>query len=295
MLSIRLAFQNLWRNKLLTAATILIMGLILFIFNVIWSVNWVGRNAIAELESKVDLILYIKDDADPLLVNQLTQDLKTFPETVEVNFTSKDNALAGLLAKYPEDLNPFQNSTLKNPLPASLQILTQKPEDHDVILAYLDQSPHKNLLIDTQSNRENRAIVEQLLLITGFSKKILLGIVATFILGSILIIANAIHMTIFTRRHEIRVMQVVGATHNFIRAPFIVEGAFYGISSVILGILLFWIFLTSLQLNKIAFINLEFPYLGLIGLEIIFSTIVGIISSVLAVHTYLKTDKAFSE
>ena len=288
MLSLTLAFQNLWRNKLLTAATVLIMGLILFIFNVMFSVNWVARSAIAELESKVDLTLYLKDDADPLLVNQLTQDLKTFPETVEVRFTSKDDALTQLLAQYPDDLNPFQNSTLENPLPSSLQIITQKPSDHDVILAYLDQSPHKNLLINTQSSKENRDIVERLLLITSFTEKILFGIVATFILGSVLIIANAIHMTIFTRRHEIQVMQVVGATQRFIRAPFIVEGAFYGVSSVALGLILLVVFLVSLQLNKIPFLNLDLPYTGLIALELLFSMGVGMVSSVLAVHTYLK-------
>lgn len=291
MLSLTLAFQNLWRNKLLTAATVLIMGLILFIFNVMFSVNWVARSAIAELESKVDLTLYLKDDADPLLVNQLTQDLKTFPETIEIRFTSKDDALTQLLAQYPDDLNPFQNSTLENPLPSSLQIITQKPSDHDVILAYLDQSPHKNLLLNTQSSKENRDIVDRLLLITGFTEKILFGIVATFILGSVLIIANAIHMTIFTRRHEIQVMQVVGATQRFIRAPFIIEGAFYGVSSVALGLILLVVFLVSLQLNKIPFLNLDLPYTGLIALELLFSMGVGMVSSVLAVHTYLKKNE----
>lgn len=295
MLSLTLAFQNLWRNKLLTAATVLIMGLILFIFNVMFSVNWVARSAIAELESKVDLILYLKDDADPLLINQLTQELETFPETVEVRFTSKEQALQDLLAQYPDDLNPFQNSTLENPLPSSLQIITQKPSDHDVILKYLDQSPHKTLLLNTQSSKENRAIVDRLLLITRFSEKILFGIVATFILGSVLIIANAIHMTIFTRRRELQVMQVVGATRQFIRAPFIVEGAFYGISSVLLGIVLLVIFVVSLGLNKIPFLNLDLPYASLIGTELLFSMGVGMVSSVLAVHTYLKTDKALSE
>ncbi len=137
--------------------------------------------------------------------------------------------------------------------------------------------------------------MERLLLITGFTEKILFGIVATFILGSVLIIANAIHMTIFTRRHEIQVMQVVGATRRFIRAPFIIEGAFYGVSSVVLGLLLLGVFFISLQLHKIPFINLELPYGGLLGFELLFSMGVGMVSSVLAVHTYLKTDKALSE
>lgn len=286
--SLNLALQNLWRNKLVTGATLLVMTLILLIFNIIFTVNSIARDAITELKRKVDLILYLKDEADPLIVNKLTLDLKAFPETKNIVYTSKDQALEGLLNKYSQDLNPFTNSTIKNPLPASLQIITEKPEDHEVILSYLEQADYENLVLDVESNRENQQIAANLLKVTRFSEKLLLGIILTFVLGSLLIVTNAITMTIFHRKKEIQIMQMVGANLNFIRAPFLIEGAVYGVFSVLLSMGLLLGFVQSIDLSQITFLSGNLNYGLLFLIQIIVCAAIGIVSSHLALHHYLK-------
>ncbi|MFA6436157.1 MAG: permease-like cell division protein FtsX, partial [Candidatus Gracilibacteria bacterium] len=240
--SLHLALDNLFRNKFLTFGTVLVMALILFIFNIIFSVNSLAQNAIQDLKAKVDLILYLEDNADSLRVNQLVKDLDTFPETTTVTYTSKEQALQDFLEKYSEEMNPFSTYDLENPLPASIQIITQSPEDHETILTYLAQEGYNDLLLDTESRAENAQIVDNLLKVTDFSQKILLGIVIAFILGSTLIIANVIQVTIFHRKREIKIMRLVGAGINFIRSPFMIEGAIYGMSSVVLSFGFFLIF-----------------------------------------------------
>lgn len=286
--SFQLAIQNLWRNKLVTGATILIMTLILLIFNIIFTVNVIARDAITELKSKVDLILYLKDDTDPLIANRLIKELEAFPETKTITYTSKDQALAGLLDKYSADLNPFTDTNLDNPLPANIQIITEKPEDHEVILTYLEQANYENLVMDVESNRENQQIATTLLKVTRFSEKLLLGIIVTFIIGSLLIIANAITMTIFHRKKEIQIMQIVGANLNFIRAPFLIEGAFYGILSVFLSMGLLLGFIQSIDLSQITFLTGNLNYTLLFITQILIGAIIGMASSHFALHYYLK-------
>lgn len=288
MRSLPLALQNLWRNKLMTGATLLIMALILFTFNVIFTVNFLARETIRELKTKVDMILYLQDNADPLLVNKLTQELEAFPETVEVRYTSKDQALEGLLDKYTGTLEAFTSGTLDNPLPASLQIITQKPEDHDVILTYLEQADTNALVLDVESNRENQQIATNFIKVTRFTEKLLLGIVITFILGSLLIVANAVTMTLFHRKKEIQIMHMVGAELNFIRAPFLIEGAVYGALSALIAMSLLVVFVRNVDFSQVSFLKQDLPYLSLLGIQILLSAGTGMLSSHLTLNHYLK-------
>lgn len=289
--NIQLALDNLWRNKLLTLATVLIMGLILFIFNIIFTVNVLSKEAIHNLEDKVDLIIYLQDNADTLLVNQLVQDLSAFPETETVTYISKDEALVSLLDKYADDVNPFTQYDLENPLPASIQVITEKPEDHETLLAYIEQSSFGNLFLEIESNQENREIVENLIQITAFTEKLLYGILLAFLIGSAMIIANAIHLTIFSRKKEIDIMRLVGASYSFIRSPFLIEGAFYGISAVIIGMVLLLLFVQNLELMNISFLSIQIPYFRLVLFQLILSLLMGMGSSWIATNYYFKHSK----
>ncbi|MFA5843155.1 MAG: permease-like cell division protein FtsX [Candidatus Gracilibacteria bacterium] len=288
--SLHLALDNLFRNKFLTFGTVLVMALILFIFNIIFSVNSLAQNAIQDLKAKVDLILYLEDNADSLRVNQLVKDLDTFPETTTVTYTSKEQALQDFLKKYSEEMNPFSTYDLENPLPASIQIITQSPEDHETILTYLAQEGYNDLLLDTESRAENAQIVDNLLKVTDFSQKILLGIVIAFILGSTLIIANVIQVTIFHRKREIKIMRLVGAGINFIRSPFMIEGAIYGMSSVVLSFGFFLIFDSLVDLSSITFSSGEIHYASLLLFQIAAGLFLGVLSSLIAINHYLKQD-----
>jgi len=285
----RLALQNLWRNKLLTSVTVLIMALILFIFNVVLTVNMVAQDAIQNLKSKVDIILYLADDADPLRLNQLKQELQALHETAQITHITKEQALQGLLDKYPENLNPFTDDQLENPLPASLQVITHQPENHATLLTYLNQSEYADLFLNVESSDDNQLIVQNLINITSFSEKLLLGVLLAFILGSILIITNAIHVTIFNRKQEIQVMQMVGAPRQFIQAPFLIEGTIYGILSVILSMILLWGFINLIDFSRIGSSG-QLPFTMIFISQVIASALLGMSSSSLALHRYLKPD-----
>lgn len=290
--SIALALDNMIRNKWLTIATILIMGIILFIFNVIFTVNLLAQESIKNLKGQVDLILYLKDDADTLSINRLIDNLEENPDIKTIHYTSKEEALDELLKKYGDAVNPFMNYDLENPLPGSIQIVATSPEKHEAILKAIQNSNDKEVFLSITAQAENQALSEQLIGITTFSQKLLLGILLAFVLGSGLVIANTIHINLFQRKKEVEIMKLVGAKPNFIRAPFMIEGIFYGTAAATLATILLIIFTKTINLNSTELVQVDIHFGKLLILEILVATTIGIMSSLIALHPLLKRQSA---
>ena len=284
----KISLQNIGRNLLLSVATAVMMGLILFIFNVIMVLNVLTEATIDKVGQKVDLILYLKDDTTEYDISQMLTDIKTLSEVKSVAYTSKDEALKKFLSEYPEKADPFTNYGIANPLPANLKIITGKPEDHDIVTSHIKASPYGKFMENVESANENQEIIARLVSVTGFIQKLIFGVIITFIFGSLLIIINAIHLSIFTRKTEIQIMQLVGANPNMIRFPFIFEGIVYSLIAVFFSFSLLSIFMEGSQLSGIAAFSENFhPWILFIS-ELIGSIVIGIISSMVALNYYLK-------
>lgn len=284
----KIAGQNLQRNALLSLATIVMMGLILFIFNVIVVLGALTQSSLKELGDKVDLIVYLSDDLSLYQATEMIDQLEAQPEVVEARFTTKDQALKEFLADYPEKADPFTEYQLENPLPANVHIVTQNPDQHEKVLDALKASPYGKFLANVESSNENQAIVNRLLQVTDFIQKLIFGVTLTFIFGSLFMILNAIHLSIFTRKQEVQIMQLVGADPAMIRLPFLIEGASYGFFAFFLSLTLLVFFIQGTQLQGLAnFSTVWSPWL-LLFVELLASIGVGIASSLLAINRYLK-------
>jgi cell division transport system permease protein len=282
-----MSLQNIGRNLLLSTATTVMMGLILFIFNVIMVLNTLTQGTLTDLAQKIDLIIYV-EDSSVYEVNNLVNAVAELPEVQEVEFTSSDQALQEFLAEYPDKADPFTTYGIENPLPANLRIVTHSPQDHDAVLSYLENSAYAGLLKDVESAGDNRIIASRLLSVTDFTQKLIVGVVITFILGSVLMIMNAIHLSIFTRKTEIQVMQLVGARYSMIQYPFLFEGGFYSLIAVFFSLFLLMFFLEGTNLNDYLSYQSYWSPVWIFGSEIVASVLVGVLSSLLATHFYLK-------
>ncbi len=285
---LQMALQNIGRNGFLSVATSLMMGLILFIFNVVLVLNILTQSSLNQLGSKVDLLLYLSDEVSVLESTELLQDLRELPGVVEVNYKSKEEALAEFLSVFPEKEDPFTRYGLENPLPSSIQVITQSPEQHQDVLSHLNNSIYAPLLLDVESSEENQNIIKNLLQITRFTRQLVFGVTLAFLLGSLMMIANAIHLSIYTRKTEIHIMQLVGARPFTLFAPFLMEGAFYGLIGSLIGLGLILLFVKGTQLQSLVFEGQEEHVLILMSIEIVASMLVGILSSFLATRRYLK-------
>lgn len=284
----RFSFQNIGRNLLLSVATTVMMGLILFIFNVILVLSVLTQSSLDDLGEKVDLIIYISDNASVYELTEMVKEIESLPVVLNANFTSKEAALQEFLSIYPDKEDPFTVYGIENPLPANIKIVTESPDQHSMVMEYLSGTAYSELLISTESSNENREIISRLLSVSNFTKKLIIGVTLTFIFGSLLMIMNAIHLSIFTRKREIQIMQLVGAAPRMIRFPFLFEGAFYSILAVFFSFILLIFFLEGTKLTDLATFQESFHPALILGIELIASIIIGVISSYLAITYYLK-------
>ena len=150
----------------------------------------------------------------------------------------------------------------------------------------------QNYVIEGASNESIilSDVAKNLANISHFVRQIIFWIILVFILGGALVVINAIQLTIYTRRHEIYIMRLVGATPGFIRLPFLFEGILYGIFAVLLSFLILFILSQNIQVEGS---NLWSYYqniqLGKIFIsELLITLTIGIVSSFSATEQYLK-------
>lgn len=294
--AVRLGFANMWRNKFLTVATILVMAILIFIFNIILAVNFVAKSALDELTQKVDMVVYLKDDIEYYEVQKMINELKDLRGVTEVRYTSKSEALEIVSKTHPRTAEFLRQYGVENPLPPSINVITESPELHNMVRGFLNQEKYRKLLADitTDGGRQDaatRAVTENLINLSQITNQIIFWVFIIFIIGSILIISNAIQLTIYNRQREIFIMRLVGATHNFIRMPFLIEGLFYGVVSMLVASILLYIMATQIQIAQINIPEYlkEIPLLQLFFAQLAIAALIGVICSFLAVYRYLQT------
>ncbi len=285
--SLKTAAKNLWRNKFLSVAAIATMALILFIFNIILSLNVLSTTIIEDIYEQVDVIVYLQDNADIFDINTMIEEITAIEHVLDVKYTTKEEALADYLELYPDQGNPFEKYGLENPLPANVQITTSSPDSHAEINTTLEQ--YDDLTLTTESNAENQSLIDQVVTIGTYTQNLILTIMLIFIITSFLIILNSMYLAIWNRKTEIEIMQLVGAPINSIRFPFIIEGIVISLAAALISLTLIGIFIASLNLPiQITSISTTGSLLIIILFEIIISVSIGILSSSMAIERHLR-------
>lgn len=295
--SFKLSISNIWRNKVLSLATIFVTGTILFIFNIILAINFITQSALTDLNKKVDITVYLKETTSEEQAQIIAHELQSIKEIAGVNYTSKAQALEQIKTTHPDLSLSFEKYNLGNPLPASLNITTTNPKYHQAVADFLAQDKYQVYLSNVITNNSNdnniiTSVSKNLIKLSDFTHQVIFWLIITFVLGGTLIILNALQITIFTRKHEISVMKLVGASHWFIRSPFIIESIIYGVSAVLLSFIMFFSLTGKIQIEDTAFwsyysgINFVLVFL----LELIGTILLCIFSSSVAIHEYLKKD-----
>lgn len=223
------SLQNFVRNIWLSIVTITIIVLTLFSVTSLVFVNAVMNQAIALVESKVDVSVYFKPTATESQIAAVQQSLGTMPYVREVRHVTKSEALAKLREQYQD--SPLILDSLKeldnNPLGDTLIVNTFETADYQKVIDLLNATPQFALLINNQSFSDNSYIIEKLEKISNQVTRIGWGITVFFGLISLLVIVNTIRIAIYTHRDEIGIMKLVGASNSFVRGPFLGEAILY--------------------------------------------------------------------
>jgi cell division transport system permease protein len=155
--------------------------------------------------------------------------LESYPETKTVVFVSKEEAIKAMKAKYPQ----LTDGLVGNPLPDAFEVTPNDANQVSALANRLNPLPPGVEKVDYAQKK-----TERILSVTNVIKYVfLLGSVILMIASTILI-ANTIRLSIFSRRREVEVMKLVGASNWFVRGPFMLEGMICGLIGAIAAIIL---------------------------------------------------------
>ena len=212
--------------------------------------------------------------------NGLIQRIKDVAGVATVEYVSPEAALASYRSEFGGDLVEVLG---ENPLPPSLKIELQSGFSQlsavEAIVKQINSLPE----VDDVVFAENVLRLLNRYFDIGLTIAIILGVVIICI--AVVLIYNTIRLTIHSRKTLVEIMQLVGATHSFIKAPFMIEGILQGILGSLFACgILFWV---GRFIRDLVFSNLHVPLLYFAGL-IICGAVLGLLGSYISVSKYLK-------
>jgi cell division transport system permease protein len=271
-------------------ATVLVTMVMLGVFIPIVQATNGAANSV---RSRVEVDVYMKTSANGSAAARVRRELLAIPHVKSVQFVSKQTAYAQQSKADPQAYRLLGS----NPLPDTFHVLPDNPGNVLAVRNALSPTgPNgKPVAIDSAiqnvSNKKSdtRKILEvtNLVTITAAALTVLLTI------ASILLIANTIRLSLYSRRREVEVMKLVGATDWFIRWPFVIEGIVVGAAGAFLAIVV-------LGVTKVALLDplannwtliaapRTIPFTALIAVLLVAGVLVSALGSGLSLRRYLR-------
>ena len=287
--SIRDAFKSVFRNFSLSLASISCIAITLIIVAVSIVVSFNVENFTQEIERDLTIVVFVDNDATQEEVNNVKQELEKINEINKKEIVYKDK---NDMAKESEVFNTVMAEwdEKDNPLKDTFQVKVKNAEKIGVTADKIKKIKKVSVV------RYGEGMVEKMISSFETIKKITYVAVIALILVTIFLIINTIKLTIFSRKREISIMRLVGASNFTIKTPFIIEGMILGMLGSLLpiGLIIFGYPALYDKLGGYVFS----PLVKLIGsasfvyttslIVLVIGIIVGMMGSASAVRKYLK-------
>lgn len=292
--------RNAWLSVAATIVMTITLGCILMTFFASYTLN----STVKSFTEKIDVSIFFKTEASKEEIDAVSQELRnnTDLEVREITYISKEEARASFEEQNKDDLQTLQAiAQATDAFPASIRVKTLDTAKLQDVVQITRQEKYSDI-VDKDSYKDDakRTAVDRLGNIAKFLRNF--GLVASIVFGgiSILVILNTIRMTIFNRRDEIEIMQLIGASKWYIRGPFLVEASIYGAIAGILASVFFYGLVLG-QAPKLGnYVEEISPTVSqfnewmwmLIPGTILIGMFIGIFSSYLAIRKHLKLKTA---
>jgi cell division transport system permease protein len=219
-----------------TVVTVILLGVLIPIFQTTQAKS-------SEIRGELDVQVSLFQDATQGEIDALESKLAAVPHVAKVEFVSKAAALKELREDLGQEKAQITSALHENPLPNSFRITPDDAANLNAVKAAIippqGQGQPISPIVDELFERDESAQkIEQ---VTSALKIVLTVITLLLILASLMLIGNTIKLSIYTRRREVEVMRLVGATRWFIRWPFMIEGVVVGFVGGLVAILILWL------------------------------------------------------
>ncbi len=190
-----------------------------------WVVSWSDH-----VKSQLEVKVFFLDEVKPKQVNGVRIYLEQDVRVKEFQFVTKREALQRMQKKYPE----LTANLPSNPLPATYEVTPRDAEDVKALAGDIRAQKFPGV----ERVKDGQQTSQRILQVARWIEVVFLVGVVVLLVASVLLIANTIRLSIFSRRREIEVMKLVGATNWFVRGPFMLEGLLCGAVGAVSAIVL---------------------------------------------------------
>jgi len=277
---------NMRRSPLLVFATIIAVLVSSFLVFTTLSARSIVQNNTLRWQSGVHVVVFLDDRVTTTAHKQLQESLNIYPEVRSVDYFSKPEAkeeFQSLFKDQPELLAEVDFEIL----PSSLRINLNNPSDYTLIIERLEGNPAVKEIRSSGEAIERLLGLTNTLVISASSFAMLIGF-AAFIL-----IINTLRLAAYSKKKEIKIMRLVGASSTYIRLPFIFEAVIESLIGTSIAVGFGWAVIeyskNSIVSESIFDITISDDYLIFLTLSLlVFSLVFGLFASFVGIRKALN-------
>lgn len=292
----KLGIVNTWRNRWLSVPAVFIIMMTLFMMGVFVVLGYIANTTSDTLKDKITVQVDFNDSATEDVIQNLQQKLSQQTGVI-ATYISKQDALADFksrtdIKQETRDLITEEN----NPLPRGLRIRTLDLDNLSAVEEVVREKQFEPYIYKF-SYEDNKLLIERVNEATKFIKKAAAVMTTIFVVVAIMVTLNTIQMAIYSRRDEIEIMRLVGASQSYVKVPFYIEGAIYGISAATLAFLLLVLsasYFNSVSASYFRGFNLDAygilmsHFFQVLLLQLLAGALLGIFSSAISIRKYVR-------
>lgn len=286
---------SLFRNRLMSVASITTIAACLFIIGVFYTVGTNIEFMMSSIENKIGVAVFFKEGTTELTILEIKKEIETKPYVNSVSYISaaqawekfkgeyfkgKENLLTGF-----EGDNPLNDS-------ASLQIFIKEPKMQEQLVSEVEA------LTQVRYVRQAKEVTN---IIQGINSLVTYGsfvLITILLIISVFLISNTVRLAISIRKKEIKIMRYIGAKNSLIKAPFLIEGILIGLFGSLPPLMIIHHFYSVIisDLNErfvilkdyLVFLPVGEVFKILTPVSLVVGILIGLIGSQLTVNKFLK-------
>jgi cell division transport system permease protein len=278
--------NGLRRHGLMVFAAVSTVFISLFLFGGAWLIRQEANLFADYTTGKVEVAVYLQDTISTDERTRLYNLIQSMPEVSTVRYESKEQAYDRFKRIFSNQPALVQNVTAQA-LPASFRVKLKDPSKYDVVSARLQGQPGIERVVDQRKLLKRVFALTDTLKVGAFVAALVVFLAAAGLIG------NTVRMAVFSRRREIGIMRLVGATNWFIRIPFIIEAvvqALIGAGAAVITLVIFHrVFFNSIR-KAISF----FPVISssefyvIVPMLIVIGLVAAVLASFVAMRRFLE-------
>jgi cell division transport system permease protein len=219
---------GLWRNVTMTIAMIITMSV---------SLTMLGASVLMYMQvdqmksfyfDKIEVSIFLREDATDVQSQAISQAISQSPLVANKTFESRQQAFEKFKQLWA-DSPDFVQSVGPDSLPASYRVKLKDPEQYKTFAASMNNLPGIQEIVD------QRQLLDKVFRIFNSIQVMALVVAGFMALAALLLVGNTIQVAAYSKRREVAVMKLVGASNWFIQSPFVLEAVVAGVIGAVLG------------------------------------------------------------